>query len=144
MCNMLYVSTTSEEDLSLLTPNFARFHQLDGTDDQNIKSHLNYSEKWSLKTIYSGCSCHFDHQLGDEPTFQKPEDWRPHDPEEIEATNEAYTVFCRLVKDGHRVEVIDVWEKFPLHELEFQEVSISLIDLEEFRFFEGYRFDFVP
>jgi hypothetical protein len=75
--------------------------------------------------------------------FGPPEDWFPEDEDNIEATIVAFHFFARLVREGHGVDVVDVWTGEGVESIQELEVSVDEMPAESFRFFQNYRFNFV-
>lgn len=143
MCNQLYLSTTSEEDLSKLVPKHARFLALDHDTDPEVVKALKHPNKWYVRTTLSPCSCHFYRLIWDDPRFGPEEEWLNFDREFVEATLRLYEVVTRLIGEGHRVETIDTWTD-DVSDLEDLNVSIQAVPSAHFRLFENYRFEYCP
>src|SRR5262245_42174927 len=109
MCYMIYLSTTCPEDLGLLPSNIYRFQRLTTENDPVITDQLDYPFRWRLEGRYGGCSCHFRHLGGELLEFAPPADWLPEDADDIEATKAVYDVLGRMLADGHKVDLVDVW-----------------------------------
>lgn len=145
MCYSLYLSTTANEDLAVLTSSLFIFEPHAVRDDDGIGEGLANPHKWVLTGRHGGCSCHFRHVVqGNEPVFDPPMDEFPEDAEEVESTVAIYELFNRLVTAGHRVDVVDLWDGTPPEYARSIEVSLSQVPAQAFRFFEGYRFVLVP
>lgn len=89
-----------------------------------------------------------DYQEGSEPAFGVPEDWCHEADANIEDTAAVYDLLCRLVAEGHRVDLVDFWNGEWSGDESMEEVTVTVklseVPREAFRFFEEYRFDFVP
>ena len=151
MCNIVHISTTGPEDLSQAPECGWLLSAPDPSEYPDSQGLLRFPHKWYLQGRYGGCSCHFRHTIYSEaqpPTFGVPEDWYPEDPENIEDTGRVYELLTRLVREGHRVDVLDSWNGEwtgdKTEDVETVTVKVSELCREEFRFFEGYRLDFVP
>ncbi len=146
MCYILYLSTDSEEDLSLLPHDHYMISRLpvDWEEDSDAIACLGYPNKWLMDGQYGGCSCHFRH-LGEESMmrFGPPEDWCPEDADDVGATIGAFQLFSRLTGEGHGVDVVDVWSGKPREKVHELEISVGEMPDEDFRFFENYKFNFV-
>jgi len=112
---------------------------------------LAYPRQWYLQSRYGGCSCHFRHVIyheGSGPAFGVPEDWCSEDEDNIEDTAAVYDLLCRLVAEGHRVDLVDFWNGEWSGDGAMEEVTVTVrlseVPREAFRFFEEYRFDFLP
>src|SRR5579863_4826687 len=143
MCNTLFVSTDSTEDLAALgLPNFT-FSPADDSERIKLQGILAYPHKWYVAGRYGGCGCHFRH-IPDHPqvdrSFHEPVDWAPEDPEEVEDTGAMYDLFCRLVSEGAQVDVIDLWNDEVRPGIETLDVRLSEIGREKFLFMENRRF----
>lgn len=143
MCNMLYLSTTSSEDFSLLPATAFFFSRVSEQDQLTL---LEFPNQWHIGWPKGGCSCNFRHWIDGrpDPEFGLPEDWFPEDPGHLEGTAALYLEFARLIHEGHKLDVIDLWNSEEHDEVVTLSVSISAVSPEEFRFFEEYRFVFQP
>ena len=141
MCYMLFLSTSSSEDLSRYNSELLRFGAPE--DDQGpMMSGLEYEYKWFVGSS-SGCSCSFRHLAhGSDLGFGEPEDWYPEDEDDIRATGELYRVIASLVDDGHRVDCVDVWWSTEPVEIGTLPVSLQAVPERAFRLFEDSRFVF--
>jgi hypothetical protein len=54
-----------------------------------------------------------------------------------------YDVFKRIVAEGHRIDVLDSWNGEDLEKIRSIEVPLSTVPRDAFRFFEGFRFNFL-
>ena len=143
MCNLVYFSTTSEEDLAQLSSSVIRMRAPDDSDDESLLDLLAHPSRWYLESRYGGCSCHYRHRMyGDPSEFGPLEEWSNEDADDIESTLAAYDLFQRLVAEGDAVDVLDVWNDTPPEDVRELFVSLSDVPRESFRFFEGYRFVF--
>ena len=152
MCYSVYVSTTSDEDLSVLPPGHFHFVPVEGTtfslgettyDDTEALAWLTYPHKWYLSGRHGGCSCHFRHwDSGQvEPTFERPVDWFPEDQDDVDSTNALYDELARIVQAGHQVDLIDTWNSENLENASSLTLSMSALPRDAFRFFLNVRFD---
>lgn len=151
MCYTIYLSTTTEEDLSKLTSEVIRFEPIldwvpdpiPGEDD-SLEGLMCHPHLWFLVSRYGGCSCHYRHLgKGSDMRFGPPEDWSPEDDEDVESTQAVYDVFARILREGHELDVLDVWANTPVDSVSTIEVRLSQVPRESFRFFDGTRFQFV-
>jgi hypothetical protein len=141
MCYLIYLSTTSQEDLSRLPSKLYYFRPLTEEDDPAIINLLDNPVRWYLECQYGGCSCHFRHlDGGSETDFFPPADWMPEDADDIEATKAVYDVLARLLAEGHKVDLVDIWENTPPEAITVLDVSLSEVDRDSFRFFEHRKF----
>src|SRR6266550_3266194 len=115
MCNVIYLSTTSDEDLSAVSSDRLRFEPITEDDDPGILALLEYPHKWYLTREFGGCSCHFRHDRSISGwtgeairSFEPPQDWCPEDSDNIEATLAAYEVLMRILASGYRLDLVDV------------------------------------
>ncbi|MBC8064679.1 MAG: hypothetical protein H7Y17_07600 [Chlorobia bacterium] len=143
MCYSLYISTTSEHDLSELNSDLCQFEKYVGPEDQEIVDLLAHPSKWYLSVYGSpGCSCHFRHKLGGDvpPYFEEPQEWANEDSDEIESTLKAYDHFKWIVDAGHSLDIVDVWTETKAEQVMVMEVSLGKISREAFHFIEDVRF----
>ncbi len=151
MCNIVHISTTSEEDLALLPTDNYFIKRADEEEEDAHIARLAHPHKWFLMCRYGGCSCHFRHcnVLGNgDAEFLTPEEDELNanndDDEYIEDTAAVYDLLTRLSNEGHKVDLLDSWNGDDLHRIKTVEVSLSHVPREAFRFFEGYRFEIKP
>jgi hypothetical protein len=141
MCYLIYLSTTSPEDLSRLPSKLYHFRPIAKEDDPAIVNLLDNPAQWYLECQYGGCSCHFRHLDGGRETdFFPPADWFPEDAEDIEATRAVYDLLARLLAEGHGVDLVDIWNGTPPEVITVLDVSLSEVGRDSFRFFEHRKF----
>jgi hypothetical protein len=144
MCNLVYLSTNSVEDLAQSDSERIQFKPLE-EDDKVYGNVLKHPQKWFVPAP-SGCSCGFRHLLSINQVydqgFREPEDWCPEDEDDIAATAELYRVMARLQAAGHKVDCLDVWNGTPADEVQEQSVDLRTVPEKAFRLFEGYHFVF--
>lgn len=107
---------------------------------------LAYAHKWYLECRYGGCSCHFRHaQDPREPHFAGPSSDEDEDEDEdvIESTAAFYDLVTRIVGEGHRLDIVDVWSDTPSERVKNLEVSLAQTPRETFRFIQSYRMNVV-
>ena len=142
MCYALILSTTSDEDLSLMNTDMIRFGQ--PVADRYPMNALSYPNKWYVGSR-TECSCSFRHIVEPEQDFGIPEEWFPEEASNIEATLTLIGLVRSLIAKGEHVDCVDYWEgdidkhQFPVSIT----VDLSRIRDEEFRLFENHHFDFV-
>jgi hypothetical protein len=143
VCNLVYLSTDSAEDLARCDSERIQFKPLE-EDDKVYESVLKHPQKWFVPVPPSGCSCGFRHlYFGDiRLGFGEPEDWCPEDEDDIAATAEFYRVITRLRAAGYEVDCLDVWNGTPADEIQEQFVDLRMVPEKAFRLFEGYHFVF--
>jgi hypothetical protein len=142
MCYLIYVSTTSSEDLSRLPSKLYRFLPPSELDDPAIVNLLEHPQRWYLECQYGGCSCHFRHlDGGTAMDFFPPADWFPEDADAIEATRAVYDVLTRMLAEGHKADLVDVWAGTPPEAITTLDVSVSEVHRDSFRFFEHRKFN---
>ncbi|UXI66255.1 hypothetical protein [Tahibacter amnicola] len=144
MCNLVYLSTTSLEDLALCNTDKMVFtHELPG---RPAEAQLRHPYRWYVGSS-AGCSCEFRHVMAENVEglggFGTPEPWYEEAPAVLEATQQVIRVIRRLVEAGESVDCIDLWDDQHsngiTHDLP---VDLDVVDDPAFRFFEGYRFEF--
>ena len=136
------MSTTSDEDLSLLNTDLIRFGR--PVADRYPTNALSYPNKWYIGSR-TGCSCSFRHVVQPEKGFGIPEEWFPEDALDIEATLTFIRLVRSLIAKGQCVDCVDFWEsEIDKHQPPVSiKVDIGTIRDEEFKFFENHYFDFV-
>jgi hypothetical protein len=158
MCYVIYLSTTSDEDLGLLPQDDYIISRPTEADPPAILALLSHPNQWVMLCRYGGCSCHFRHSsrgwlpgaksgTGVEaslPYFSPVEDWSPEDDDDVDATARVYDLVSRVVAEGHSMDLIDVLEGVVREEIRTLDVSLGSISRESFRFFENYKFVFAP
>ena len=147
MCYVIYLSTSSGEDFLQLPTDLYRFEHADAPGEAQAIGLLKYANKWLLLCRYGGCSCHYRHlagSVGREPEFGPPEDWCPEDDDNIESTAAVYDVFARILAEGHRLDVLDIWNGENLEAVTSIAVSLSSVPRQAFGFFENYQFELRP
>lgn len=139
MCYIVFLSTSSPEDLSAESTDLVRF----GREhlDNEVASMLAYEHKWYVGSA-SGCSCTFRHLMSPELGFGRPEDWFPEERDAIEATAAFVAVVRRMLDSGYQVDCIDAWAGAERAGIIKKDVDLSAIADEEFRFFENHHFAF--
>jgi len=141
VCYSIYLSTTSEEDLSVLPSTLFRFIPATEDYDVEILSLLDHPARWHLECQYGGCSCHFRHLgEGSDLGFAPPADWCPEDDDDIESTKAAYDVIAHILAGGHKLDLVDVWTDAKAAEVTTLDVSLSEVQRDSFRFFENRKF----
>ncbi len=141
MCYLVYLSTTSPEDLSARSSSLTYFEK--PRPDDPIAPALLFEHKWYLATAVPGsCSCHFRHTMNPELGFGEPVDWYPEDSEDLEATARFVSIVRELLGGGHQVDTIDAWWDADPGKLRRMDVDLGAVGDEQFRFFENYHFVF--
>lgn len=144
MCNLIFISTDSDLDLSAVSSEQFRFRHPSEEDLGKVGSFLRYPKRWYLQCQYGGCSCHFRHlAAGSDFFFGPAEDWLPEDEDDLFATAAVFDVFADLVRRGYRLDVLDTWNAELTVAIEV-DVRISEVGRGAFRFWEGCRFEFIP
>ena len=139
---MLYLSTSSPDELSAHNSEYVRFRAADRETDPKL-SVLENEHGWFVGSK-AGCSCTFRHLAGGDLGFDEPEDWLPEDEDAIKATAELYRVIAALVHAGNRVDCVDTWMGEKPAEISRVEVSLNDVPERTFRFFESHHFVFMP
>ncbi len=137
---MLYLSTTSPEDLVLHNSDLINFQRLEIIDDARLVV-LKNQEKWFVGSK-SGCSCTFRHLSSVSLGFEEPQDWYPEDEDELNATAELYRVIARLTAAGHQVDCLDIWLGEDEAVIKTEKVNLNRVSEKAFRLFENYHFVF--
>lgn len=108
---------------------------------------LRFRNKWFLGSAH-GCSCGFRHLCTESVSlgFGKPEGWFHEEVEDIEATLQIIRLIRSLVEDGAGIDCIHVWDHGggAMKELHTLDINMARLDDHTFRFFENYRFVFLP
>ena len=142
MCYLIYLSTTSLEDLSHLPSKLYHILPLAKEDDPAIINLLDHPVQWYLQCQYGGCSCHFRHLCeGNDMDFAPPADWCPEDVDDIEATKAVYDLLSAMLAQGHKVDLVDAWVNTEPEAITVLDVSLSEVDRDSFQFFENYKFN---
>ncbi len=146
MCRLIYVSTTSEEDLGAVASEHIRFEPTTAQDDAVVLALLEHPRRWYLTREFGGCSCHFRHCMAiDSHTgeriidFEPPQPWLPEEPDDVAATVEAYEVFRRIVEEGYSLDIVDVWADARPETVESVAVSVTEVPPDNFRFHDDRR-----
>ena len=144
MCNLVFLSTDSPEDLATNSSEDLdlTFTKATLEDLQQIHRNLAHENVWFL-SHFGGCSCHFRHVIAGNVQFdfRDPQDWDDEDEDDIQATVAVYKVIKGLVENGFSVDIID-FENEPPEEFIELEVDLGQVPQSAFRFFENYRFNF--
>lgn len=144
MCNLIYISTDSDQDLASLGSNQFKYERMSGEELAKIGPLLSYPNKWFLECQYGGCSCHFRHLLdGSDFDFGPVADWLPEDEDDVESTAAVYDSLAVLVNAGARVDILDTYEGEPVFKRDV-EVRLSEVKRNDFRFWEACRFELLP
>lgn len=151
MCNFIYFSTDSEEDLEKLPRELFRVFPTARPQDEQLDEVLEFARQWYLECRYGGCSCHFRHHDGDRDLrFLPPirsavtNNDQDEDDDIIESTQAAYDLFSRLVNAGHRLDIFDSYNDGVPAKLETVQVSLGEVGREAFRFLEHKRMVLSP
>ncbi|MGV3617803.1 MAG: hypothetical protein ACO1SV_20960 [Fimbriimonas sp.] len=146
MCNSVFISTDSPEDLAAIASDQFIFESGQEGDREDCKGTLRYPHIWFLSSRYGGCSCHYRHLCPEsrDMGFEGRVDWYGEDEDDMIATQAVYDVLSRLVQEGYRVDAVDFWEDASRDDVRTFPVSVSEVSREAFRFWEGCRFEFIP
>jgi hypothetical protein len=139
MCYLLYVSTTSDEDLSKYNNDLVRFEK-DELDNRVVEL-LRYDYKWYVGSK-SGCSCSFRHLLSVELGFSEPVDWYEEDEDDISATLYFINTIKGLIDKGSQFDCVDAWTGVEKEQILEKKVNLNEVTSEQFRFFENHHFLF--
>lgn len=140
MCYSVYLSTTSDLDLSGENSDLIRFRKM--AADEPFGSMLQHEHKWYVGSK-SGCSCTFRHLTSVELGFSEPVDWYEEAEDEILATRSLIMIVRKLIDRGDQVDCIDVWYGAAEEDIVEKTVNLHTLEDEQFRFFENYHFRFV-
>jgi len=145
MCYSIYVATTSSRDLAAHVGTRIQFERDLWTPEPAALELLIYPNRWFLTREFGGCSCHFRHvaEIND-PLFEPYAEWQATDPDDLEATWEAFEVFRSLVEAGEGLEVMNLWEDPSPDEVKSFDVNLSKIPPNAFQFVENVRLHFRP
>ena len=139
MCYSVYISTDSDEDLSLCNSELLRFERLAAGGGVPYETLLGFANQWYVGSK-SHCSCTFRHLYSVELGFGEPVDWYPEEQDELAATALLYGVLSGLLSAGAHVDLIDVWAGTEVEEVVTLDVSLSAIPAAAFRLFENHKF----
>ena len=144
MCYSVYLSTSSPENLKDHNSDLVKFTKINRDENEPAARFLNHLNIWYVGSK-SDCSCTFRHLSSIELGFGEPVDWCEEDDDQINATIGLYEVINSLVKSGHQVDCIDIWqgenpENFK--NIKTMEVSLRKVPLLSFRLFENHTFIF--
>jgi hypothetical protein len=142
MCYVVFLSTTSPEDLSVHDTELMRFERELGNEPAIAL--LENPHRWYVGSQgpKGCCSCHFRHAIAPELGFAVPQDWYPEDSGNIEATRQFFAIVRKLLGDDESVDCVDAWSQTMAADISRQEVSASNLQPGEFRFFENHHFIF--
>lgn len=140
MCYAIYLSTDLEDDLSKFNTALVRFEHVDVRSP--VITSLEYIHKWYVASK-SGCSCTFRHLTSVELGFGAPVDWYEEEENEIAATLTFIKVIRKLIDRGAKVDCIDTWFGTEPSDIQQMSVDLSVIEDDQFRFFENYHFLFL-
>ena len=156
LCYSVYLSTTSDEDLSLVKSDAFSFEKVSKSDETDDLGDMDNSEEaqllrllshrncWYLMGKHGGCSCHFRHDgsldlpegyRGQIPSFGPPEDWAPEDEEDIDSTRAVYDWLISMLSEGHSIDLVDWWSSSNLNEIQTFDVKLRDVPSDHFRFF---------
>jgi len=137
---MLYLSTNSNQDLSVYNSGFIGFERL-GKDEPEVTEFLKHPWNW-LAVAPEACSCGFRHLCDGDLDFSEPQDWYPEEDDDVRATTELYRVIADLVSAGHQVECLDTWNGTLQADVKTRRVDLTVVSERMFRLFENQRFVF--
>lgn len=141
MCYVVWLSTTSEVDLSVRSSDLVRFSKdeprLDGV------AMLQYANKWYVGSS-SGCSCSFRHLYIDSVDlgFGPPVEWYSEEPGHVEATRRFMAIVRELSTRTDRVDCVALWNDADPGSIRSLTVRLDEVADEAFRFFENHYFAF--
>ena len=143
MCHMVYISTSSDEDLAKIGSRYFSIRAVDPDEGPDVDEALEYPSRWYISGRWGGCSCHlryFPDALG----FHDGLDWWPEEPNAVEDTAAIYDMLQRLVAEGNKVDVVDLWNDEAYDGFESITVSLSEVTREKFLFMENRRLNLTP
>ena len=142
MCHEIFLSTTSPQDLAELPDTLFKFQVIEHEADPGNLDLLAYPQTWLLLGEHGGCSCAFRHDMsGKDAYFSAPEDWFPEDRDDIQATLGVYDLVATILSEGHKVDLVDIWNGDEPESIQSLDVSLSAVGRDAFRFFEKYKFN---
>lgn len=141
MCNAVYISTDSAEELGKRSSDLVRFERVTDMGSDPCISLLDFPNKWYVGSR-SGCSCTFRHLLPEslELGFHEPESWFKEEQDEIDATCELYRTLEHILSAGHRLDLVDRWEGSTPDDITTIDVSLDDVSEREFTLFEDHKF----
>ncbi len=141
MCNFVYISTDSPDDLKKYNSDLVKFEPIADPASVLCYSLLKNQNKWYVASK-SGCSCTFRHLLPESLSlgFHEPESWFKEDKDEIDATCELYRVLMRILESGYKLELIDHWCDTSPDNIIPLDVNLDDVSEKEFRLFEDHKF----
>jgi hypothetical protein len=145
MCNFLYLSTTSDLDLTLYNQlDVLNFERMDKSQNQRLTDVLLYENVWYVSNRPGDCSCGFRHMMSNmsEFGFFSPMDWYKEDEDEILATKLLYKVLYGLLESGHKADILDDYHELPKETLPLLEVNLKEIGEDRFLLYEDSHFVF--
>jgi len=140
MCYSLYLSTSSDEDLTKYNSDLLRFRPADPTDEK-WTGLMWHEHKWFVGSK-SGCSCTFRHFSTTDLGFTEPQDWCPEDEDNVRATAELYRVIHTLVAAGEHVDCVDAWRDAKPDDIKEMTVTFDTVSEKQFLLFENHHFLF--
>ncbi len=140
MCYSVYLSTDAPEDLSFHNSELVRFKRLSDSNNDPTTVLLDYSQRWYIGSK-SGCSCAFRHLMSIELGFSDPVDWYKEEQDDIDATQELYSIFIKILSSGYRIDLIDSWQGTQPGDIKTLDVSFTDISINAFRLFENHKFN---
>ncbi|HRK33429.1 MAG TPA: hypothetical protein PLJ47_02450 [Candidatus Hydrogenedentes bacterium] len=143
MCYALYLSTSSNEDLSVLNSELLLFSRPTAERDFVYLDLLTNANRWFVGSK-SGCSCTFRQFHESDAGFGAPEDWYKEDEDNVAGTLLLYEVIARLINNGDAVDCVNAWDGVCPTLIESKTVSLAEVPANSFRLFENIRFAFAP
>jgi len=139
MCYEVYLSTDSQEDLTIRNSELVRFKRVaDPSTDPSMRR-LDFPNHWYVGSK-SECSCTFRHLHSTELGFGEPVDWYPEEQDEIKATRELYATLTSLLSSGYQVDLLDQWNGAQPASITTLNVSLNDVPESAFRLFENHKF----
>jgi hypothetical protein len=139
VCYSIYLSTNSDQDLSLDNSDLVHFKR--EPIPEAYQPILKYQYQWYVGSK-SGCSCTFRHLFNVDLGFGAPVNWYQEDEDEIAATSSFIKFIRKIVNEGYRVDCLDIWEGAAPESIQLKVVDLGEVPDEQFRFFDNHHFLF--
>jgi len=147
MCNLIYLSTTCPDDLSIIESPHFQFQPVSLELKDVLAKQLLYPCLWHMVDDTRACSCGFRcvPNIGPNryavPLFEEPQDWCPEDTDKVENTGAFHDWAMALLTSGEHLDLVSTWSN-EWDAGEVHDVCLGKLPRADFRFHEGttYRF----